>query len=70
MFILRNYNRFLINADNPRWDDFNIHRFKQDFRRLIKFDTRKKAEKFLDKHPELEADFDAWIELTTENDWE
>lgn len=70
MFILRNYNRFLVGSkDNFKWEDFYIHRFKSDFKRLVKFDSLKEVEEFIQKHPDIEKDFDAWAVQTDPEDW-
>lgn len=70
IFILRNYNRFLVGTkEYPQWDDFFIHRFDTDFHKLIKFNTSDEAQDFIDKNPKLESEFDAWICSTKLTDW-
>lgn len=62
MYILQNYNKFLIgDLYSFRWDDFYIHRFKQDYNRLVKFESIELAKSFLESNPQIEVDFDAWI---------
>ena len=70
MFLIRNYNKFLIGtAQAPTWDDFYIHRFPTDYKKLLKFQSAKAARAFLNKHPKLETEFDAWIEQIEPEDW-
>lgn len=70
MFIIRNYNRFLIGPTHrPRWDDFYIHRFVEDFKKLLKFETKQEAIEFVQDHPEIEVEFDAWIQETNQDEW-
>lgn len=73
VFILKNYNAFLIvgtgTTDSFRWDNFYIHRFHADFKKLVKFNTHQEAQDFIDRHPEIEEKFDAWITPTKESDW-
>lgn len=71
MYIFRNYNHFLIHRDGGYyWDDFYIHRFRTDFKKLVKFNTLPEAQEFLAKHPELEERFNAWILLSYESSWD
>ncbi len=68
--ILRNYNKFLIGAEGHlMWEDFYIHRFDTDFKKLVKFESKEDAQSFLDRHSELETNFDAWIVETNSSDW-
>lgn len=70
VFILRNYNRFLIRTgQSVRWDNFYIHRFNTDFEKLIKFETKQEGEEFVKNHPEIETDFDAWVVETDPLGW-
>lgn len=70
VFILKNYNRFVIQTEaGPKWDHFYIHRFDTDFRKLAKFESTGEAQAFLDKHPDLESSFDAWIVSTDTMQW-
>ena len=62
VYIIRNYNSFLLGTLlAPKWENFFIHRFNTDWKKLIKFPTKEEAEGFLDKNPELQKDFYAWI---------
>ncbi len=70
MFFFKNYNKFLIgNTESFRWDDFYIHRFVHDFDKLVKFNTFEEAQKFLEQHPEIGKDFDAWIVKQDRSEW-
>lgn len=70
MFFMRNYNRFLVGTKEcPRWEDFYIHRNPRDYLKLLKFETTQEAEEFLEAHPQLQVDFDAWIMPCDPNDW-
>ncbi len=63
MYMVRNYNRFLIGTrEAPKVEDFFIHRFKSDVKKLIRFETRQEAQAYLDAHPKLFADWgEPWI---------
>ena len=67
VFVLKNYNKFLFN--DGTWNDLYIHRFKQDFRRLKKFKNVTEASEYLERNPNLEKDFDAWIVETGISKW-
>lgn len=70
MFVIKNYNRFVVNKDGQtQWEDFKHFRDPIGFRKLIKFDTRNSAQEFLDSHPELEEDFYGWIVELNPDDW-
>lgn len=69
-FLIRNYNRFLVGTrESFRWVDFYIHRFTEDFDKLVKFNSKEDAQTFLNQHTELEKDFDAWILPTNRSIW-
>lgn len=84
IIILRNYNRFLVDKEikdptkrklvlspcTPRWEDFYIHRFIGDYKKLKKFDSVSEAKQFLEENPHLEDEFDAWIEETQPELWD
>lgn len=78
MFILRNYNKFLVHGEKISWADgrkylwvdFQTMRYKSDLEKIVKFEAIEQAQKFIDKHPEFEQDFKAWIIQVDETDWE
>jgi len=62
MFVIRNYNRFMVGTvDSFHWEDFYIHRFSHEYDKLLRFEKYEQAETFINEHPEIENDFDAWI---------
>jgi len=80
MFLIRNYNRYVVDKSKNRWnrddwqpdfywEDFYVHRFEHDFSRLAQFETREAALKFLKQHPELEERYDAWIVEEEPSSW-
>lgn len=68
-FLVRNYNRFLVKDRNGSWEDFYIHRFPSDVKRLMTFSSERDAEKFLKSRPDLEERFDGWILPLDVSDW-
>lgn len=70
VYVLRNYNKFLVGKiDHFYWADFFIHRFRNDYKKLLKFNSPMEAQEFLDNHPEVENDFDTWISREMPEDW-
>ena len=70
MVILKNYNKFLVGTvQSFKWEDFYIHRHPSDYARLVRFDSPEEAQTFLDDHPDVEQDFDAWIVPDERAEW-
>lgn len=70
MYLLKNYNHFVTGTrENPKWEDFYIHRFLQDRRKLVTFPTIKEAQDFLDQNPDLEEYREGWIERVDDHGW-
>lgn len=67
MFALKNYTKFVVGG--PVWEDFYIHRFPSDLKKLVTFQTRDDAQAFLDTNPSLEKNFDAWIVEINPAEW-
>lgn len=70
MFILKNYNRFLVGTEQSfQWENFRNHRFPEDIKKLVTFASEGAAQDFLDRHPEIEKDFEAWIVPLRQDEW-
>jgi len=70
MYLLRNYNNYIIRDGNKfAWKDLGIHRWDHDFDKLVKFQSRREAEKFAREHSELEKNFGIWIVYEEKGNW-
>lgn len=71
-FLLRSYNLFLMKTEyGIKWVDLYIHRNRIDLcKKMIVFGSIESAQNFLNKNPEFEAKFDAWIQEIDVESWD